>query len=126
MEVVGNVIHCDDADVMRHQIIQPHYQSAVADLEGNVGMRTLRTRMHAGVRAAGAFDVNGRAKHFPERFLDDLLDRERIRLALPAGVPRAEVLKREEKAHEFILSAAKDLRWISRVVCEGRTRNERS
>ena len=49
--------------------------------------------------AARALDVNGRAEHFRERFLDDLLDGERIRLALPAGIARAEVLEREEEAH---------------------------
>jgi hypothetical protein len=39
--------------------------------------------------------VNGAAKHLSERFLDDLLDRERIRLPLPSGVAGAEVLNGE-------------------------------
>src|SRR5437763_4304726 len=61
-------------------------------------MRALPAGMDAGVRSSGAFDADKGSEHLRQRRFDDVLNRRRIRLRLPAGVARAEVLKRQENA----------------------------
>src|SRR5262249_21728483 len=55
--------------------------------------------VHPRIRSARALDLDWGGKHLRERLLDDLLNGDRVRLPLPAGVAGAEVLKREKIAH---------------------------
>ena len=100
MEIFCSVLDRCDADVARQKVVQAEDHAALADLEGNIRMGALGARMNAGVGASRAFDVHGRAEHFRQRLFDDLLHCDRVLLPLPAGVAGAEVLKREEQAHE--------------------------
>src|SRR5712671_7358578 len=74
-------------------------EAAQLDGERDVGMCALGAGMDAGIGAAGAFDADGGAEHRRQRVFDHILNRSRVRLRLPAGVARAEVLKRQENAH---------------------------
>ena len=51
----------------------------------------LAAGVDAGIRAAGAVHPHASAEDPGQGFLDDLLDAERIVLALPAGVVRADI-----------------------------------
>jgi hypothetical protein len=61
--------------------------------------------MHASISATRAFDdrqvVTCVRKQRTERFLDDLLNREPVRLTLPTGVCRAVVRERELEAPHY-------------------------
>ncbi len=62
-------------------------------------MDALRESVNAGIGAPGRFDDDLRFRETGERFLEYLLHRESVPLALPAAIASTEVLKREEGAH---------------------------
>ena len=98
VEVVADVLGCGDADVVRQEVVDAEDEPARRDFERDVGVRALRPRVDAGVGAPGALDAHGRAEEPRQRLLDDLLHADGVRLRLPSGVARAEVLKGEEDA----------------------------
>ena len=83
------------------RLLMPCAESARLDRERHVGVRALRRarerRRRCVRRLRCGSDV---AEHLRQRRFDDVLNRRRIRLRLPAGVARAEVLKRQENAHD--------------------------
>ena len=85
-------------------MIEAEDEAARRDLEGDVGVRALRRGVDAGVGAAGAVEADRRVEELRERFLDDLLDAERVGLRLPAAVAGAEVLEGEEEAQARLLN----------------------
>ena len=77
-------------------------------------VRRLARGVDAGVRAAGAVDGDALARDRRHGFLDDLLDRQRVVLPLPAGVVRAVV--GDEQA---VLHGVEGRRSISRRIAGG-------
>ena len=73
--------------------------AALRNRDRKIEVRALRRGVNSGVGAAGGVHAYRRAADARERFLDHLLHTARIRLRLPPGVARAEILKGEKDAH---------------------------
>src|SRR5947209_844657 len=76
----------------------------------NIRMRTLRERMHAGVRAPRSVHANAFARHAREGALENILDCVAARLTLPAGERRAVI--RDGELQPVRPSLARELRTI--------------
>ena len=83
----------------RHTFATAKLEAGQVDGEGKIGVSLLRSRMNAGVGAAGALHPNGGVEHAAEGGLEDGLHCRGVGLRLPSGVTRSKVLKREENAH---------------------------
>ena len=102
MEIVRHFFDARDADVVRQQIVHAEDQTARRNRKRRVEVRALCERVHARVGASRAFDANRLVEQLRQRLFDERLHADRVRLRLPAGVARAEVLEGEEEAHRLL------------------------
>ena len=75
--------------------VQPVAESSRHEMFGNVAMRDLRQRMHAGIGAAGAVNADLFAADRLDRVLQRALHRRAVLLDLPAAERRAVILDDE-------------------------------
>src|SRR5690349_14088048 len=102
VEFVGCLVDGQDVDVAWELLVDTQTQRRRGHVGIKLEVRYLRERVHAGIGAAGAIELElAPPAHLADRPIQFALDRSRVRLYLPSTVPAAGVFDGElESRHD--------------------------